>query len=309
MMGSPVSLVSFKEDRDNLKNTIATAVESVCPTLEKKVRTVVIKPNLCYYWEASTGCTTDPRLISAMIDYLRERFGRDIEITVAEADASAMRTDHVFQMLGYQKLADEKNVKLFNLSKDNLIKKKVTVNGHDIELDVPQSLMSADLFINVPKLKMMRVTKITCAMKNIFGCIGLPRKFVYHRILEETIVGINKILKPNLTVVDGLVALGRFPIKLGLVMGSTDVFSIDFVAAKIAGYNPKKVGFLSLAMKEKLGNPEGISLRGERLEYFRRRFPREGLLSQKWLWSLQFGALRAYKKVSGDVIPPFLEEE
>jgi len=307
-MNSPVALVNTETDRTSLFNSIAKALQLINFDLDRKVNTIIVKPNLCYYWEASSGCTTDPRLVGALIDYLRERYGKSVTIKVAEADASAMKTNHVFPMLGYDKLAREKNVELLNLSTDVLRKEKVQVSKQTFEFEIPQSLLDADLFVNVPKLKTMRVTKITCAMKNIFGCIATPRKFVYHNHLDEAIVGINKILKPHLTIVDGLVALGRFPIKLNLIAASNDVFSTDWVVAQIAGYNPRKVKFLDIAMHEKLGNPKGIRTVGEDPKPYKRKFPRDRFISQKMLWNIEFGLLRLYKKVSADIIPPFLEE-
>lgn len=306
-MGNLVSLVRCDPNKRNLKDSIAKAIALTGFKPEGKVQTVIIKPNLNYYWEAATGCTTDPKVVGALIDYLRENYGDELNIKVAEADASAMRTEHVFPMLGYNELAYEKRVELFNLSKDTIKKEKVVIRGHEIEFEVPQSLMNADLFINLPKLKIMRTTKITCAMKNMFGCIATPRKFAYHPILNEAIVGINKILRPHLTLVDGLVGLGMHPIKLNLLMASVDVFSVDWVVAQIVGYNPRGVEFLKIALHEKLGSPKGISVRGEELTQFQKIFPGEGLLSQKLLWSFQFRILNLYTRVSGDVIPPFLE--
>jgi len=307
-MGSPVSLVRCKSDRSDLTSSIAKAVDLIGFRRGKKVNTAIIKPNLNYYWEANTGCTTDPQLVAALIDYLRSEYGNNVTIKVAEADASAMKTKHVFPMLGYDKLAKDKRVELFNLSNDALRTEKVSINGHEIELEVPQSLLETDLFINVPKLKSMRVTKMTCAMKNIFGCIGTPRKFVYHPILNETIVGINRVLRPHLTIVDGLVALGRFPVRLDLIIGGTDVFSIDWIASQILGLNPKSVKFLKMAMHEKVGSPKGIVTLGESLSQFRQKMPKDGVISQKLLWGIEIKMLRLYKRVSGDVIPPFLEE-
>ncbi len=40
------------------------------------VQNVIIKPNLCYYWVASTGETTDGRVVCSVIKYLREKIGR-----------------------------------------------------------------------------------------------------------------------------------------------------------------------------------------------------------------------------------------
>jgi len=219
-----------------------------------------------------------------------------------------MRTKHVFPVLGYDKLAENKKVELFNLSTDVLKKEKVRVSGHDLEFEIPQSLVDADLFINVPKLKTMRVTKITCAMKNIFGANGTVKKFAYHPLLEEAIVGINKVLRPHVTLVDGLVGLGRYPVKLDLLMASDDVFSVDWTVARIAGYNPKRVRFLKLAAQEHLGDSKGIVTVGEELTKFLKKLPGEGFPSPRFKWRIQFGLLRLYQKISGDIIPPFLDE-
>jgi len=308
-MGSVVALVRVQSSREEeIKNSISEALRLIGFRPDGSVRSVVIKPNLCYYWDADTGYTTDPRVVAGVIDCVREICGEDVDIKVVEADASAMRTKYVFPVLGYEKLAKEKKVELFNLSEDVLIEETVQVNNRKITFKVPQILLDSDLFINVPKLKIMRATKITCAMKNIFGCIGTPRKIVYHKFLNEAIVGINKILRPHLTIVDGLVALGRFPAKLDLIMASADPFSTDWFASKIMGYNPSKIKYLKMAVNEKVGDPKGVITCGAEIEEFAKLFPKEGLLSTGFLWSLQFQLLKTYKKVVGDIIPPVLEE-
>lgn len=307
-MGDVVSLVRTKNSVQDIKNSIFEALDLIDFKSNGSVKSVAIKPNLCYYWEAATGYTTDPRVVAGVIDYVRERCGEDVDIKVVEADASAMRTKYAFPVLGYKKLAEKKKVELLNLSNDVLIEKKVHANQREISFKVPQLLLKSDLFINVPKLKIMRATKITCAMKNIFGCIGFPRKVVYHPFLNEAIVGINKILRPHLTVVDGLVALGRFPVRLGLIMASVDPFSVDWIASQIMGYKPSGVEFLKIAMKEKLGSLEGIATRGESVAEFKKSFPKKNFIVSKWLWSIQFWLLKAYNKIVGDVIPPALEE-
>jgi uncharacterized protein (DUF362 family) len=273
------------------------------------VNCVDLKVNLCYYWPAATGNTTDARVVAGVIDWVRERHGSDINIRIVEADGTGMRTKYAFTMLGYEKLANEKKVELFNLSTDTIEEKKVSVNGREIAFQVPLSLLKSDLFINIPKLKILGATKITCALKNMFGCIASPRKIIYHPILNEAIVGINKILQPNLTIVDGLIALGRVPVELGLIMASADPFSIDWVASQIMGYTPSSVGYLKMAAKEKVGCSKGIILRGENINGFRNRFPKAPFFTSPSWRKLQFGLVRWYGKVANDVIPPMLEKE
>jgi len=307
-LGDVVSLVRIQSFKDETKDSIGKALDLIGFKPKGSVRSVDIKVNLCYYWHASTGSTTDPRVVGGIIDYLRERYGEGIHIRVVEADATAMRTSHAFLMLGYEKLAKAKNVELFNLSEDEVHEEKVYVNEHEIKFQVPQSILKADLFINVPKLKTLRETKISCALKNIYGCIAYPRKIIYHPILDEAIVGINKIIRPDLTIVDGIIALGRFPIKLGLVMASRDPFSIDWVASQIIGFNPSKIRFLKIAKKEKIGNLNGIETRGENIAFFKKLFPKEGLFASKSWWNIQFKLFNLYSKLVGDVIPPMLEK-
>jgi len=308
-LGDVVSLVRTHSSEEEIKNSIGKALDLIDFKPRGPVRSVDIKVNLCYYWHASTGYTTDPRVVGGIIDCIRERYGVDAHIRVVEADATAMQTKHAFLMLGYEKLAKEKNVELFNLSRDEIREDEVCVNGHKIKFQIPQSLLKSDLFINVPKLKPMRETKITCALKNIYGCIAYPRKIIYHPILNEAIVGINKILRPDLTIVDGVVALGRFSIKLGLIMASRDPFSIDWIASQIMGFNPSRVKFLKIAIKEKLGNLDGIETRGENMVFFEKLFPKENFFSSKRWWNTLFGLFSLYAKLVGDVVPPMLEKD
>jgi len=306
-MGDVVSLVQISNSEDEIKQSIGKALDLIDFKICSPVRSVAIKVNLCYYWDAATGYTTDPLVVAGIIEYVRERYGVDTDIKVVEADATAMRAKYAFRMLGYEKLAKKTNIELFNLSDDNLEEKKVQVNNREITYKIPQSLLKSDLFINAPKLKIMPYTHLTCAFKNVFGCIASPRKIVYHPFLDEAIVGINKVLHPHLTIVDGLVALGSLPIKLNLIMASVDRFSVDWVASEIMGYNPSRIGFLRIAMKEKLGDPEGIVTRGDCIDTFKTVFPKQNFLYSKLLSGVQKRLLKLYGKIVKDVIPPTLE--
>jgi uncharacterized protein (DUF362 family) len=308
-LGDVVGLVRTHSSEEDVKEAVGKALDLIDFKPREPLRSVDIKVNLCYYWHASTGYTTDPRVVGGIIDCLRDRYGKGIRIRIVEADGTAMRTKYAFIMLGYEELAKRKNVELFNLSQDEIREEKVCVNGREIAFQIPQSLLKSDLFINVPKLKIMRETKITCALKNIYGCIAYPKKIIYHPILNEAIVGINKILRPDLTIVDGIVALGRSPIKLGLIMASKDSFSVDWIASKIMGFNPSKVKFLKIAMKEKIGNLNGSETRGEDILSLKKVFPKENFFSSKHWWNTLFGVFNLYAKISGDVIPPMLERE
>ena len=307
-MGNKVSLVKVDNSTANLERGISKALDLIDFELPSSVRTIAIKVNLCYYWNASTGQTTDPALVSALIDYIRENCGRNVRIKVAEADASAMQTKYAFPLLGYSQLAAQKKVELCNLSEDETEEKEIQVSSQKFTLKVPKTLLQSDLFINMPKLKVMRATHITCAMKNLFGAIAYSRKVTYHPHLAETIVAINKILKPHLNIVDGIVALGNYPVKLNLLMAGQSTFATDYIAAKVMGYKPSRIKFLTLAIKERQGNPRDISVVGEKIETFRKDFPTENTLAARVKMRLQLSLLRTYTRISGDIIPPSVDD-
>ncbi len=295
-----------------MSSDIDDAVERAIDKLNydfSHVKTVVIKPNLCYYWNASTGETTDGRIVGSIIKYLRQKVS-DAQITVAEADASAMKTKFAFGILGYGDLCEKYSVALMNLSEGEVVKRTVKVGSESLTLPFNEVLLNADLVVNVPKLKTHNFVGVTCALKNMFGAISKPRKYSYHNNINNVIVGANKIAKSHLVVVDGLIVRGSCPKKLGVVLAGDNVVSTDAVAAKIMGFNPLKVPYLSLAAKERLGETRKISLieDGMTLAQAKKDFPHYSHRMHAFSWDLQLKMLRAYTTVSGDVLPPFLEK-
>jgi uncharacterized protein (DUF362 family) len=270
-----VGLVECKTRNVNsIKKAIMEAFRLIDYSLPKAGK-IVIKPNMCYYWDWSTGQTTDPLFVAALIGLFREGISSNVKISIVESDASAMKCKYAFKYLGYEKLANDYGVSLVNLSEVEAEKVTVEVEGEVFEFSVPRIIREADLRVNVPKMKYMFFTKISAALKNIFGCNPYPKKFEYHSKLDKVIVALNKVMPFNLHVLDGLTVCGSKTLRLGLVMASQDPVAIDSVAAKIMGINPKLVVHLRLAEKEGLGKTSFIA-KGVDVDYFRRRFPRRG---------------------------------
>ncbi|MBN1244240.1 DUF362 domain-containing protein [Candidatus Bathyarchaeota archaeon] len=286
-----MSLVSFVEIKGNSVNSFKQAIlQSIDLTdfsFNDKIKSIIIKPNLCYYWDYSTGQTTDPKFVAGLIDLLRDKISNNVDIAIVESDASAMKCKYAFKMLNYEKLSSEYSVKLVNLSEEETITREVTAGTQKFQLAVPRIIEEADLKINIPKIKFtMEEIKVTCALKNIFGCNPYPKKFKYHPKLGEAIVALNKTMPFDLTIIDGNVVSGTQPQKLGLVMASRDPVAIDAAAAKIAGVNPKKMKYLQLAAKEGLGNTNFVE-KGMTLSHFKELYPKRGL--QKKLMGKAYG--------------------
>jgi uncharacterized protein (DUF362 family) len=291
-----MSLVSLtKIEGNNIKQAITEALTLLHYTFRKDLQNIVIKINTCYYWDYSTGQTTDPAFVASLIDLIREKTSPDIKIALVESDASAMKCKYAFRFLGYEKLSKSLNVRLVNLSEEEGEDVSVTCGEQSYQFLVPKIIRNADLRINLPKIKYtIKGIELTCALKNIFGCNPYPLKFEYHPQLGNVIVALNKAMKFDLCVIDGNIVSGIQPRKIGLVMASKDPVAIDVAAAKIAGINPKTIKYLKLADREGVGHMNFI-LKGAPLNQFRAIYPKKTLtnkligLAYPWVIRLKLG--------------------
>ncbi|WP_287585498.1 DUF362 domain-containing protein [Candidatus Borrarchaeum sp.] len=288
-----VSLVEIKND--NLRDALNQALGLIDIKINKANK-IVIKPNLCYYWHSSTGETTDPQIVSTLIDFIRDNIGHDSDISIVESDATAMRTKYSFKFLGYEDLAREKDVKLVNLSQDEYKIKKI--DGYHLqEVKIPETLLNADYFISVPKLKLQdpSLTPLTCALKNQFGCIPIQKKSQYHPVLSEVISDVNSVISPNLCVVDGrVVKYNSKIIPLNLIIAGTNSLATDIIAAKVLRLNPKKIKCIHLYSK--LAGNTQVEPIGTPITYFSNKIPKNqsGRISRK----LKKFAYRIYRSIN-----------
>jgi uncharacterized protein (DUF362 family) len=269
-----MSAVSFVDVKgcDTMEQALKKSLNLIGFEFAPSKKKIVIKLNLCYYWDYSTGHTTDPKFIGSLINVIREAVP-EAEIFLVEADASAMKCKYAFKVLGYEKIAKDYDVKLFNLSEDQIEDAPLTVNGHEFKLKLPNLIKSADLKINVPKPKYMEKTTITCALKNNFGCNPEPLKFKLHPMLDEAIVALNQIMKFDLNILDGIIVAGASTRKMNLIMASEDPVAFDTAVAKMMSENPQKIRHLKLAEKQGLGSMN-FAAKGDSIENFKKLYPK-----------------------------------
>ncbi len=273
-----MSLVSLAkvnlENQFPHKQAINEALALINYQFKQGIRRVVIKPNLCYYWDATTGQTTSPHFVGDLIDILRENLGGDVDIAIIESDASAMRCKYVFRMLGYERLAKEKNVRLVNLTEDQSTLAEVSCNGKTFSFKIPKTISDADFKINIAHIKYtVDPVKLTCALKNIFGCNPVQKKYRYHSDLGNVIVALNKAMPFDLCLIDNTIAAGVQPCRMGLVMASQDPVALDVVCAKIAWLNPAGIPYFHVAEEEGVGKMAYKAV-GAPLEQFKALYPK-----------------------------------
>lgn len=275
-----VSIV--KVEKGDVKAAVYRSLDLLHMMPNEKIKNVLIKPNLCHYFSPDTGITTDPRVVDSIIDYIRDKVNSDVDITIGEADATEMKADTAFKVLGYERLAEEKKVRLLNLSKD----KRLKVIGKFVK-EIPLTISKCDLLITVPKLKTHVDVKISICLKNQFGAIPYWRKIIFHKHLEEAIIEASKFMRPDLCVVDCIVALeGKgpisegLPIKMNLIVGGNDPVATDYICARIMGFS--KVKYVMMAEKQNIGSTKHVQILGEKIENVKTKFrlitPKEHVL-------------------------------
>jgi uncharacterized protein (DUF362 family) len=219
---------------------------------------VAIKPNLCCIKGPETGATTDIRVVEGIIRYLQEEFHVS-DIAIVESDGTQVLADMAFKLLGYERLSKKLNVKLVNLSKASSSYKVFDGNVFLKKIQYPHILERANWLISVPKIKMHTLCSFGGTMKNQYGCNPYPKKSIYHRNLHDCIVDLNTAFKPQLIVVDGIVAMeGRgpvdgIPIEMHTLIFGRDAVAVDHLIARIIGINPNRVKYLVEARKRGLG--------------------------------------------------------
>ncbi len=124
-------------------------------------------------------------------------------------------------------------------------------------------------FVSVAVAKTHYLTFVTGTMKNLFGLLPRKDQSLYHASINEVVVDLNRLVRPDLCIVDARVGLegweGPKTRRLNtFILGSRPV-SVDATMARVMGFKPEKIRHLVEAEKYDLGtlNPKVL---GENLE-------------------------------------------
>jgi len=240
---------------------IEQALSRLCDKLPfpAKANKIGIKVNLCDYRMRETGVTTDPLVLDPLLKILRSKYPEST-IYLIEHDATSTIASNLFKWLDIDKTAARYDAACVSLADHDW--EKVKIDGYRFkEIDVSRTILDCDLMINHPKLKTHGRTKVTCGLKNMFGCYRIKNKVAYHRFLDEAIVDINLAVKSHITIVDGYLCVEGnrgptqgLPKKTGVFIGGEDIVAVDACCAKVMGFNPNFITHIRLAQKKGLGS-------------------------------------------------------
>lgn len=213
--------------------------------------TIAIKPNLVVAKKSETGATTDPRIVDTLLGYLKENGFHDL--VIMESAWVGDSTTRAFATCGYRDIAEKHGVPLVDLKPDTT--RHCKAGGLDLE--VCETALNVAYLINIPVLKAHCQTRLTCALKNLKGCIPDREKRRFHALgLHEPIAALSRILRSDLILVDGIVGdltfeEGGTPVEMNRIFAGRDPVLIDAYAATLLGYSPSEIAYIGIA--ESLG--------------------------------------------------------
>ncbi len=224
---------------------------------------VGIKVNLVSAHSPDRGVVTHPMLVECLCELLTERGASVIVGDSPGGLFTPVYIKNVYRVCGYNEIEAIKGTKL----NDNFAVK-------DAEYSEAVSLKNfaytawlddVDFIIDFSKLKTHAMMGMSCAVKNMFGCIPGTTKKDYHmrysneKAFANVMVDLNEYFKPVLYVVDAIDGMeGNGPTAgdkrhIGLILSSKKPYALDVACAAVINMDANDVATILAAKERGLG--------------------------------------------------------
>ena len=215
-------------------------------------KTVLLKPNVGREVDPKLGINTNPDVVEATFNYLRDRYEANFLI----GDSPIINTDtkKAFEQSGFTDLLNNKDLQFIDLDKLTPVKKEIP-NGKILKnIRITGYFHDIDYIISIPVLKMHMHCGASLSFKNMKGLIYKRDKIALHhlqspKLIEElkksmrkikeldiAIADLANIFVPDLVVIDASYAHeGMGPssgnaVKLDTIIASTNFLAADIIA-------------------------------------------------------------------------------
>jgi uncharacterized protein (DUF362 family)/Pyruvate/2-oxoacid:ferredoxin oxidoreductase delta subunit len=223
----------------------------------KGARIAVLKPNLVAGRSAATGSTTSFALLAAVADEVRA-FGA--EPVLCETPGTEFDREATYTILGLEQFCADHGIRIVRVDPEggeaDWVELRPAGARRLRRFRIPRFMQDA-CFINLPVLKTHVVSTMTLGMKNPMGILPRPDRRTMHTLgIAQSIVDMNRGLKPDLTIVDGSVGQdGEGPLygdkaDLQVLVAGRDSLAVDLVCCQLVGVPPRQVPHLKLALEQ-----------------------------------------------------------
>jgi len=220
---------------------------------------VVIKPNISWARPPHLAATTNPEVMTAVIELCQEAGAKKVRI----ADHTIHDARRCFALTGAGAVAQKTGAELIH-PRSSLMR-EMKIQGHRLDVwPIFTPVVEADKVINLPVAKVHVLSGLTLGMKNWIGAVG-GRRNVLHQDIHQTVVDLAQFFNPTLTLIDAtriMIANGpsggrESDVAAGnrLIL-SNDPVAADAKAAGLFNFQPDEIGFIQLAEKQGLGTSD-----------------------------------------------------
>lgn len=229
---------------------------------------VLLKVNLLSPNEPEKAVTTHPEFVRAVAREVKKAGGTPFIADSPIGRFSRRSLKKGYRVTGIEEMAKEEQI-LLNYDTGT---KKLSISG-GIKLkqsSICSYALNADKIIALPKLKSHSFQYMTLACKVMYGIVPGLTKVKYHALFPgragfaDMLLDIYLLLKPNLIIMDGILAMegegpggGGDPVELGLALASTDAVAVDISVCRMIGVEPVGIPVLKRAKIRRLW-PEKI---------------------------------------------------
>jgi len=236
----------------------------------KKGQKVAIKPNIGWDVSPERGGNTHPRLVGRIIEHCFNAGAASVYVF----DHTCDRWDRCYETSGIEAAAKKAGAKVVSGDSESYYHEVAVPHGKSLKnAKEHELLLEADVFINVPVLKVHDGARITASMKNLMGAVW--DRGIWHRTdLHQCIADFATYRKPALNVLDAYYVMKRNgprgvsvdDVQLTKTqLLSCDMVAIDTAGTKILGLDPKDVRHIGLAAELNVGRMDLDTLNIKRI--------------------------------------------
>jgi uncharacterized protein (DUF362 family) len=221
----------------------------------------LVKPNLVSSGALFANAYTRSEFMEGVLLALRDRdLGRMTELAVGERSGITIPTRYAYAKADYNPVLRRTGAKRYCFEEERQVEVPLRHEGRLRDsVFVPQSVTSADFFVNCPKFKGHPWTTVTFSMKNYIGIQDDRHRMIdHHHRLNAKVVDLQHVIQPDFIALDGIVAgqgamLTPIPFDLQLVVMGDNQVALDAVCCTIIGVDPGTVEHIRSAHEHGLG--------------------------------------------------------
>ena len=229
---------------------------------------VLIKPN--FNTADDFPASTDKEFLESVVSVLESRGVQ--KIFIGDSSTFYKSSESVIRKKGLAALNSKDAVEVVNFDKVERTKKEIPDSKYLKKASIPKLVNEVDSIIYLPCIKTHFHAEYTGSIKLSVGFLPLLEKASFHiRNLQKKIVEINKLITPDLIIMDarkcfvtGGPVSGRIE-NPNVLLASEDRVAIDLEAVKmiqeypensLEGKNPEDITQIKFGAQEGLGSTE-----------------------------------------------------